>query len=906
MSSLETLFGTTTSQWSWTGTTGQASWTGASPFSSQQTTATEEKVAAPVLQFWKPMQPAVINSTTQPIQPKEQSAQPQQTTATISTTTIVATPVPTAQSTTPIGAVPVAPVPITPPAIPISVPTEQSITPIGASTPELPPIQVPEETQPTTAGQQVTAPTGIVKPSLQKVITKGSKINMKAFLIGCSIFLIFFVWLWSLALTFFAQNPEKASGVIDTETVQSLLKVFATIFFWFIFLFWFAFAVLNWFRLVTLKNVPKAWFVVWLCVWFVLLGWSLVAGKISLTHIMGLSEKQHAVSTDVLLVWVPLKDKIYTLNTTPGLQLIAPLNLHFMLNAQIREKTLITTIQNDVLTNVQIDCWDKQILDINPNWFDFQGTCLFLEKGTYPLKIKLLHTDRQTGAPKETIIDSSVTFISKIDVKTSLAAFSLNDSKNEITMGKAPQKVFVDAKKIFADLKISDYKLSRDTNGDGVYDITDDVEFATTFKIAQLQTIWYTIPAVGNFVYPLTFRIEQSDVPICDVLFENIKNTTYNIITNCSEENGPITKYYFTIFDEEEQKEVETIVSKKPQVKYDFPNKGNFHISLAFVTAEGKKWFAESETLEVGTMDFSINYDMQFRGPTDKHRRSFSEETKNKLDKTTNSLSLESLPTKLLFTINGITPVLQGTEVIVYQDGSPVLWTKDQYQVTITEDKEQEIQIVMKNTKAEAETKIKIPILINQAKIIGQFKSFVNGIEETVGESPFTVKFDASTTTITDPDDKIVYFSRDFGDGEVNTNTSQGIVEHTYSYNDNIENGSYFPTVTVTTKKGVSQKISLEKPIMVKKPIQKARINIDSHPSQAAKTNESVVFSIRTDWVVDTVNRDFNDGETMELEGRGATEISHIYEKGGRFKIKADIVYDNQTTASPTITLIVD
>jgi hypothetical protein len=32
----------------------------------------------------------------------------------------------------------------------------------------------------------------------------------------------------------------------------------------------------------------------------------------------------------------------------------------------------------------------------------------------------------------------------------------------------------------------------------------------------------------------------------------------------------------------------------------------------------------------------------------------------------------------------------------------------------------------------------------------------------TVGTSPFTVNFDASTTSVNDPNDEIIYFSRDF------------------------------------------------------------------------------------------------------------------------------------------------
>jgi hypothetical protein len=53
---------------------------------------------------------------------------------------------------------------------------------------------------------------------------------------------------------------------------------------------------------------------------------------------------------------------------------------------------------------------------------------------------------------------------------------------------------------------------------------------------------------------------------------------------------------------------------------------------------------------------------------------------------------------------------------------------------------------------------------------------------------PFTVQLDASTTIVNDPNDEIVYFTRDFGDGEIKKNFSQSIVSHTYRYDNKNEN----------------------------------------------------------------------------------------------------------------------
>jgi hypothetical protein len=63
------------------------------------------------------------------------------------------------------------------------------------------------------------------------------------------------------------------------------------------------------------------------------------------------------------------------------------------------------------------------------------------------------------------------------------------------------------------------------------------------------------------------------------------------------------------------------------------------------------------------------------------------------------------------------------------------------------------------------------------------------------------VTLDASTTTITDKDDEIIYFSRDFGNGKKVVNSSQSRTKHTYTYDESSQNGSYLPSVTITTKK---------------------------------------------------------------------------------------------------------
>jgi hypothetical protein len=105
---------------------------------------------------------------------------------------------------------------------------------------------------------------------------------------------------------------------------------------------------------------------------------------------------------------------------------------------------------------------------------------------------------------------------------------------------------------------------------------------------------------------------------------------------------------------------------------------------------------------------------------------------------------------------------------------------------------------------------------------------------DSVGTSPFAVKFDASTTTINDPQDQIVYFSWDFGDGDVKPNLSQSIIDHIYNYDFDNENGIFYPKVTIKTKKGRELVVGSDTMILVKKPTVTVDINLDSHPAQVA------------------------------------------------------------------------
>lgn len=219
---------------------------------------------------------------------------------------------------------------------------------------------------------------------------------------------------------------------------------------------------------------------------------------------------------------------------------------------------------------------------------------------------------------------------------------------------------------------------------------------------------------------------------------------------------------------------------------------------LSHSTQDGKIGFAESDTLDIGDVDFTVSYDMFFREANDRQWRGFDNTTDHVFSKTDQTITLQRIPVRLQMRINGIIPVLQGTNVSVFLDNEPIIASDDGlYAMTITNPNNQVLKVIITNQQAQAETTMEIPIIINQPKVIPA----LTVTPDYVGESPFTVTFDASATSVTDPDDQIVFFSWDFGDGKINKNTSQGIIQHQYSYNDEEEMGVFNPVVTIQTRK---------------------------------------------------------------------------------------------------------
>jgi len=134
------------------------------------------------------------------------------------------------------------------------------------------------------------------------------------------------------------------------------------------------------------------------------------------------------------------------------------------------------------------------------------------------------------------------------------------------------------------------------------------------------------------------------------------------------------------------------------------------------------------------------------------------------------TLIITTVPTVLSLSVNNISPLTDTTKVEVLLDGKPIVGDDTRkFSLTLTSSSNTSIQIRVSDTATKAESLTIIPLSIRQEAVSGKIKVF----PDTVGNSPFEATLDASTITVIDKTDEIIYFSRDFGDGVKNPNTSQ-------------------------------------------------------------------------------------------------------------------------------------
>jgi hypothetical protein len=138
-------------------------------------------------------------------------------------------------------------------------------------------------------------------------------------------------------------------------------------------------------------------------------------------------------------------------------------------------------------------------------------------------------------------------------------------------VGKAPSKVMFDANSVFKDLGLTDYKIIRDFNGDGEQDKQNNVATTFVYNEAKLYNVYIRFPNLNNYIYTFPIRVEQSDVPVCEIIVTKGEGKEYTVTTNFFDKTVKITNYQFDILDRNKKDVViDTIKNNNGIFTYQF------------------------------------------------------------------------------------------------------------------------------------------------------------------------------------------------------------------------------------------------------------------------------------------------------------------------------------------------
>lgn len=728
--------------------------------------------------------------------------------------------------------------------------------------------------------------THVNKPTNIKA-SSGSKVSIKWVLLGCFVVFILLVGGLSAMFYYLIQNPNQLASVgLDAETTRSLLNTFSIIFFALVVFWGMGMLVINGYRLVSVKNVSKTKYAFGLLFWFLIFGFGLMAGYQTLTMIRSISVNNSVDNTKLVLPYVQFKNGLVALSSDPKIVLLAPSALAFKLNTDLFNGQVLPTLGQASFDKVSLDCGNKQILDMNMSNAEFNGTCTYFNKWAYDMILKISYTNTAGEKLSKDIPAGKLDFVSEISVAPVGGEIAFNDSHTEMSAGKVPSKVKFDASRVFSDLGLANYTVIWDINGDGTTDQQNVSSFTTSYKEAKLYTVAVRFPDVNDYVYSFPLRVEQSDVPVCEILVKPLEANNHEFTVNFLTK-WTIQEYQYQIVSED--KPIYTTKSKSPILEYQLPSSGIYAVKVLFVTDEGKQGSCESDDISVGAVWYQLSYSAQYKSPSQSSFVDFPSSWAVSMWQ--DSIVLAELPTIIQFSLNSVQPNEPGITKQLLFDGKPVLSPDNKlFEVKVDTATPHFATFIVKNPTSGAKTEKKIQIVTKRDSILG--KLIIK--PDIVGIDPFMVTLDASTTTLNDDTDEIIYFTWDFWDGEIKKNLSQAIMQHTYSYNSTTENGVYAPQIIVTTKKGLTGVITTPYPITVKKRAATLVISVDSHPSQIARIGDRVSYSLELNGVPKGILWDFGNGKTLQCSNRECVQATTVYSTPGKYSVKAKVTYQDK------------
>lgn len=722
------------------------------------------------------------------------------------------------------------------------------------------------------------------------------KLSFSGIMIWCGVIFTLLVGWLAAVFYYLIKNPKRlASSGLEAASAAQLLQIFAIIFFGLLIFASLGLLIINIYRVITSKNKKKLPYILWVILWFVILIFTVVFGS-KILWVFSSIDVDNSANSQLLVIpsceTIGSDSKVVYKERDQKYPLIAPVNVEYKLNSTLFNKEVAPRLWNVDIRAVSLDCGNWNILPINTQTAKFNWACMYSSKWTYPQKIVINYLNKDTSEQLSKEFSLwNLLVNSQINISTNQSTIVL--SKNEIVLGKNPVKVTYDASEVYRDFQLSDYQIVWDADWDWIADKSDFTIYTHLYTWAGVYYVKVKYPKLNDHIYVFPVRVEQSDVPVAYIDYTEINKTEYSVSAQFYDVGPDISEYVFNILDKETNKIIDTISTKTPNINYTFPGNWMYAIQLVFVTQQWKQGIAESDNIEVWGSQFQIFYNISIKTPT--------KPTFQRIDSLP-EIQVSEIPTILKIDITNIVPSLATSKTQVLVDGSPIISTNNSFQITIDENKDYNITIVVSEPNRNIKTEKEFKVTVKRDDII--WKLLVS--PDTVWTSPFTVKFDASTTTINDSKDQIVYFSWDFGDGPVKADLSQAVINHTYNYDFENENWIFYPKVTIKTKRWRELTIGSGTMILVKKPNITLDINLDSHRTQQSRVWEKVDMSISVNWLPDKIVRDFGNWNTLECKSRAECgETSQIYTIPGEYTISVSVSYPDKPSIQWDVNLVV-
>lgn len=761
-------------------------------------------------------------------------------------------------------------------------------------------------------------PNNTAKQVQPTIVKQWSKTNTKMILIWCGVFFLLFMMLVGIAFYIAITNPQSLVELgISTENIKSILLVFAIILFGLLFFIWFAFFALNGYRFFTSKTGSKIKYGLGMLLWLMTFAWAIWLGVVSYIKINWISDEKSYNTNDLIIAHLQVKK--YDNNTslpysrlyigTPWLKLIWPSYFDLQLNEKVF--TNMIAWSNITVNKITIDCGNWQTIVNTPSELSsqlfFNWACLYIDKWSYEIKFTYDYFDNIQRVNQTRTISRAAMINIETDYDFNIDGWSwtLNDNKNEVIIWTAPAKLAFDAQKIFTDLNIPNINIYRDIDWDNQVDKQDRVSFTYYLNEPKLYSSYVSLPAlqlqgIWPVYYMMRYRVNAGDVPLCDIVYtKSQQDNIYNVAISINDRWTDISDYSFDIIDNNTDEIINTLKSNRNNQDITFVDGKEYRVRWYFTTTEDKRWACEWDVLDIWASYYNILTDISYVVPWWESYNRFVNSGTYSLS--WNNITIWDTPTTIKVSITDILPSIANPQIKLFVDGdlkNPV--KTNEYVFSIQEEWTHEILIQVDDNRWRTSSKT-YNIDVQKQALIGILKA-----STYIWFDPMTVEFDASVSKLNDPDDEVVYFTWDFGDGEVRNNTSVWKIIHTYRFDNDTENWEYRPKVTIRTKKWITQEIPLDQNIIVKRAIRSFDIVSLSHPTQIAKVWDIIDFAIQADWQIKSITWDFGDGTTLNWPNREFAEASNIYKQTGTYNIYVTIEYEDSSPVTQNIKVIIN